>query len=173
MASGDPLFSFDASAGIPPGSSRAGGKVLAGGSTPAERLFARGFDAAAVEYHDFFVPALPNAYASGGLTFTVKAQMQSDTNTAHKVRWEIAIRRLDTAEDLGAAHTYDFNGASPTIPNDVNKTFTADVTFGNGADMDAWAVGEPAIIRVRRKSDHADDDATGDAYLVGLACRET
>lgn len=173
MASGDPLFQVDAAGFGPPAASYAQIISKAGGSTPAEAVLVQGFDASATEYVDKLVPALPANYDGGGLTFTVKFQMASDTNNAHKVRWEIAVRRLDTAEDMGGAHTYDFNGASPTIPDDIQKTATADVTFTDGADMDSWAVGEPAIVRVRRKHDHADDDASGDAQLLGLSCKET
>jgi len=85
----------------------------------------------------------------------------------------VAIRRLDSAEDLGAAHTYAYNQAEVDPPNDVDKTVTVDITFTTGADMDNIAEGEPAIIRIKRVVGDAADTATGDVRLKGFSVRET
>ena len=47
------------------------------------------------------------------------------------------------------------------------------VTFTNGSDMDSWAEGEAAIVRIRRKHDDAGDTASGDAELLGFIGKET
>ncbi len=173
MASGDYLFELSALNVMAPAANFATFDTHAGGATPAESKAVYDFDAAAIEYIDFFIPALPKPYSGLGLTFRVKFGMSSDSTATDKVRIEIAIRRKDTAEDFGGAHSYAFNGVSPTIPDDVDKIKEAQVTFTNGVDMDSWVLHEPAYIRVRRKIDHADDNASGDMEFNGIAVHET
>lgn len=172
MAAGNALFWFDALAVRSPGTSAATLDVVTGGSTPAEKVPVLDFDASATEYADFeFI--LPATYGGGGLTFELEFGMSTDTNTAHRVRWELAIRRIGSSEQFASAHTYDFNGASQAIPSAIDITTRATITFTNGADMDSLAVGERGILRMRRRHDHSDDDATGDAEFRSIYCRET
>lgn len=172
MASGDLLFWAEARSALLPSTVFAQIDVITGGSTPAEQLTVLDFDAGATENADFIVPAMPPCYDGGGIKINVNLSMTSDNGGAHKVRVNAAIRRLDSGEAYTSSHSYDFNGVSITVPNATGKAVSGDITFTDGADMDSWAVGEPAIIRMQRQYDHADDDATGDMELRVISVYE-
>ena len=142
-----------------------------GGSTPAEANTVYDFDASATEYLAFKC-RLSEHYAGGGLTFVLPWSATSATTGG--VYWQIAIRRIaDDAEDLDASHTYDFNGVADTCASASGELSYPTITFTSGADMDSWAAGEMAIVRVARKHDDAGDDMAGDAELHALIGRET
>ena len=163
MASGDAVVQVLAV--MPPGTTAATLDVRPGGSTPAENVIVYDFDAASDEYMDFLCKL--EGYAGGGLTFTIP--WSASSATTGQVRWEIAIRRInDDAEDIDAAHTYDYNGASDTCASASGELSYPTITFTDGTDMDSWAEGELAIVRVHRDYDHADDAMTGDAELWGV-----
>jgi len=105
-------------------------------------------------------------YGGGGLTFTRPYSMSSATSG--QVRIELAIRRMnDDAEDIDAAHTYDYNGVSDTVPSAAGELSYPTVAFTDGADMDSLAEGELFILREYRDHDHAADTATGDMEAWG------
>lgn len=168
MASGNPVVHILEV--MPPAANAAGISVRAGGSTPAERALVYTFDAAAIEYLDF--KCVLRGYGGGGLTFTLPWSAASATTGT--TRWGIAIRRIqDDLEDIDAAHTYDFNDVDDTAASASGELSYPTVTFTNGADMDSWADGEVAIVRVYRNATHANDTMTGDAELWGLVGKET
>ena len=168
MASGDPVVQVVAI--VPPGTDGATIDFRVGGSTPPENFPVYDFDAAASEYIDFLCKL--EGYSGGGLTFTAPYMMSSAV--ANQVRLEIGIRRIqDDAEDVDTSHSYDFNGVSDTVPNVSGEASYPTIAFSNGADMDNWAEGELAMVRVYRDHDHADDEATGDLELLGLFGLET
>jgi len=168
MASGDSVVQVIAV--IPPATSAATPDTRAGGSTPAESWPVYDFDAASDEYLDFLCKL--EGYAGGGLTFTIP--WSASTATSGTARWEIGIRRLaDDAEDMDAAHTYDYNGVSDACASASGEASYPTITFTDGADMDAWADGELAMVRAHRDYDHADDGMTGDAELIGIFGLET
>lgn len=144
--------------------------VRTGGSTPAERVRVHAFDAATIEYLDFLV--MLRGYGGGGLTVTLAWSAASAT--ANVTRWGVAIRRIqDDAEDIDTSQTYDFNDVDATTASVSGEVTYDTVTFTDGADMDSWAAGELAIVRVRRNASHANDNMTGDAELWGIEIRET
>ena len=156
---------------LPPASSAATRDVRAGGSTPAEAAEVIDFDASAIEYMDFLCRLAEN-YAGGGLTFVLPWSATSATTGV--TRWGIAIRRIqDDAEDIDAAHTYDFNEADDTTASASGELSYPTITFTDGADMDSWAAGELAIVRVERNATHANDTMTGDAELWDVVGKET
>lgn len=157
MASGDPVV--EVIAAMPPAANFAAIGARAGGSTPAENYLGYLFDAAVNEHVDFLCRL--SGYAGGGLTFTLPWLAVSATTGV--VRWGIAIRRLDTAEDVDVAHTYDFNEVDSSAPATNGQTVYPTITFTDGVDMDNWANGELAIVRVRRNA--AGSTMTGDAFL--------
>lgn len=168
MASGDPVVQVLEV--MPPGSSAATMDTRAGGSTPGEVVLVWDFDAATSEYLDF--KCILRGYDGGGLTFTLP--WSASTATADQIRWEIGIRRMDDdGEDIDAAHTYDTNGVSDTCASGSGELSYPVITFTDGADMDSWADGEIAIVRVYRDHDHADDTMAGDAELWALVGKET
>ena len=153
-----------------PGANFAPLDIRAGGSTPAEQVQVFDFDAAAIEYLDF--KCRLNGYDGGGLTFTLPWSASSATSGT--TRWGIAIRRMqDDAEDIDASHSYDFNDVDDTAPSASGELSYPTIAFTDGADMDSWADGEIAIVRVRRNATHANDDMTGDAELWALFGKET
>lgn len=155
---------------LPPATLGASRDNRAGGSTPAEAVGVWDFDAASTEYMDF--KCMLRGYDGGGLTFTLPWSATSATSGG--VRWEVAIRRLpDDAEDIDASQTYDFNGVADPCASLSGELSYPTIAFTHGADMDSWADGEMAIIRVRRKHDDAGDDMAGDAELWLLTGRET
>lgn len=144
--------------------------VRAGGSTPVEGVMHYAFDAATIEYLDFLCRL--HGYDGGGLTFTLPWMAASATSGV--CRWGVAIRRIqDDAEDLDASHSYDYNDVDDTAASAAGELSYPTVTFTNGADMDSWAEGELAIVRVRRNASHANDSMTGDAQLLTLIGSET
>lgn len=168
MASGDVVVVILED--MPPATSYATFDVRAGGSTPAESISVYDFDASASEYMDF--KAFLKGYDGGGLTFRIA--WTSTSATSGQTRWEIGIRRLsDDADDVDGSHSYDTNGVSATAPSAAGEIVYDNITFTNGADMDSWADGEAAIIRIYRDHDHADDGMTGDAELFALIGYET
>ena len=169
MASGQPVVQvIDIAI---PAANGAALTVRAGGSTPAERLMCYGFDAGTIEYLDLKCVLLPN-YAGGGITLTLPWMAASATTGV--TRWSAAIRRIqDDAEDIDAAHTYDYNDVDDTAASASGELSYPTLAFKEGADMDSRAAGEVAIVRVRRNASHANDTMTGDAQLVGVWGRET
>lgn len=168
MASGDQVVQIKSV--MYPAANFAQLTVRAGGSTPAERLRVHAFDAATIEYLDFLCRLA--GYAGGGLTFTLPWSAASATSGA--TRWGIAIRRVaDDAEDVDGSHSYDYNDVDDTAASASGEISVPTITFTDGADMDSWAEGEWAIVRVRRNASHANDTMSGDAQLWDLVGAET
>lgn len=141
-----------------------------GGSTPLEMVQVLDFDQSTIEYMDY--KCRLDGYNGGGLTFTLV--WSSTSSITGNVRWSIAIRRIvDDAEDIDASHTYDYNEVTDTCASASGEVSYCTITFTNGSDMDSWADGELAIIRVRRNASDGADTMTSDAELWGIAGRET
>lgn len=168
MAAGDALFELRAPFGVATADNACGVKVLAGGSTPAENLYAYAFDASATEYVDFRV-TIPGHYGGGGLALECQIHMASATTNS--VRVEAAVRYLDPGESMLASHTYSFQGVTITVPGTLNRKASGTIVF-TSAQADSIVAKSEAIIRVRRKHDHAGDTATGDMYLAVIYGRE-
>lgn len=169
MASGSQVVHVLAT--LPPAANAATMAVRAGGSTPAETVPHFEFDDTAIEYMDFL--CYLTGYAGGGITLTLPWMATSATSGS--VVWGAAIRRIaDDAEDIDTAHTYDFNNASAdAAPSASGEVSYPTIAFTHGADMDSWADGELAIVRVRRDPTNGSDDMVGDAELIDLLGRET
>lgn len=149
---------------MPPGTAGATIDVRAGGSTPAENVIVYDFDAATDEFMDFLCKL--EGYAAGGLTFTLP--WSASSATSGDCRWGMAIRRVaDDAEDIDGAHTYDYNYTADTAASASGELSYPTIAFTDGADMDSWAEGELAVVRVTRDADNAADTMAGDAELWG------
>src|SRR3990167_11118563 len=160
MASGDPVVQVLSI--MPPAANYATFDVRPSASTPAENFPVWDFDPTAIEYLDFL--CILRGYDGGGLTFTLP--WSASTAASGQTRWEMAIRAVpDDTEDIDAAHTYDFNGLSDTAASASGEPSYPTIAFTNGADMDSWADGQVAIVRVRRDPTHVDDNMAGDAEL--------
>lgn len=167
MASGDPVVQVLRV--IPPGASAATMDARAGGSTPAEAVIVFDFDASSDEYMDFL--CLLAGYDGGGLTFTLPWSATSATTGNNE--WRLGIRRLaDDSEDIDSSHTYDFNSVIDTPASASGELSYPTITFTNGSDMDSWADGELAIVRVRRYT-ATSGNMTGDAELWAVFGEET
>ena len=168
MATGNPVVEIIEV--LTPAANAAELTVRAGGSTPGERLTVHAFDAATIEYLDF--KCALRGYGGGGITLTHPWSAASATSGV--TRSGAAIRRLtDDAVDIDASHTYDYNDTDDTAASASGEISMPTIAFTSGADMDSWADGEVAIIRVRRNASHANDTMTGDAELWGLLGKET
>jgi hypothetical protein len=168
MASGDSVVQVLQV--LPPGANAATMDVRAGGSTPAENVLVYDFDACTDEYMDFLCRLA--GYDGGGLTFTLPWSASSATSGA--VVWAIAIRRVqDDAEDIDSSHTYDPNTVTDTCASASGELSYPTVAFTDGSDMDSWADGELAVVRVYRDADNASDTMSGDAELWGISGKET
>lgn len=153
-----------------PGANAAQMAVRAGGSTPAEQVPVWAFDAATIEYLDFKV--VIRGYGGGG--FTVDLPWSAATATSGVTRWSAAFRRMqDDAEDIDAAHTYDYNDVDDTAASASGELSYPTLTFTDGADADSVANGELCILRIRRNATHANDTMMGDAELWGIQIRES
>ena len=168
MASGDPVVQIIREQG--PTTLFAPFVQRTGGSTPAELGGVWKFDAATDWYKDFL--CMLRGYDGGGLTFLLP--WSAESATTNSTRWGIAIRRFaDDAEDVDAAHTYDFNDVDDTAPSASGELSYPTITFTNGADMDSWVEGELAIVRVRRGASHGNDNMAGNAELWDVSATET
>jgi len=144
---------------------------LAGASSPAESIPYYAYVNGSVTYIELHCRLLD--YASGGLTVNFGV-MRTTGAAAETYIFEAAIRRINTAtEDLGAAHTYDYNAVTVTIPAGpptATIPMAGTITFTDGADMDSLATGEQFILRLRRNGGTATDTAR---LLVGVTIKET
>lgn len=156
---------------MPPAASAATIDYRAGGSSPGEQVLVWDFDSAAIEYMDFL--CVLEHYNGNGLTFTLP--WSSDGATTGDVIWGVAIRRMqDDAEDIDTSQTYDFNSVTDTTASASGELSYPTIAFTDGADMDSWANGELAIVRVRRHADQAGDTMnSNDAELWALRGVET
>lgn len=170
MASGDVVVIIEEI--MPPATSGPGMNVRQGGSSPAERVTVWQFDGGSSDEVLDFKCRL-QGYDGGGLTFSFT--WSAATATTGDVRWGIAIRRVqDDAEDIDASHTYDYNEVTDTCASASGEISYPTITFTNGADMDSWADGEVAIVRIRREaSDTTLDTMAGDAEIWDLVGKET
>lgn len=156
---------------MPPATLGAQIGVVSGASTPVEQVLVWDFDASTVEYMDFL--ARLEGYNGGGLTFTFI--WLSDAATTGDCIWSIGIRRInDDGEDLNTtAHTYDYNNVTDTTASAAGEVSMPTLAFTDGSDMDSWADGEWAIVRVRRFASDAADTLAGDARLLSISGAET
>jgi hypothetical protein len=167
MASGNPVVQILRV--LPPATSFAPPQVINGGSSPAERYIVWQFADAASAYIDFLCAL--KGYGGGGLTLRLG---WSSLATANNAVWQAAIRRIaDDAEDMDTSQTYDFNTVTAAAPSAVNEVVYDNITFTDGADMDSWADGELAIVRVLRDPANGSDNLANTAYLWGLTGYET
>lgn len=144
--------------------------VRAGGSTPAERAPIFSFDAATIEYLDFY--CYLQGYGGGGITITLPWSAASATTGV--TRWSAAFRRnQDDAEDIDTSQTYDYNDVDDTCASASGEISLPTLTFTDGADMDSVVNGEVFILRVRRNASHANDTMSGDAELWWPIIKET
>lgn len=137
-------------------------------STPAAGLNPWAFISTSVTYLDFL--CYLQGYAGGGLTFTLP--WIAATATTGTTRWGVAIRRWDTAENIPATHTFDYNFINSTAPGTNGFPAYPTVTFTAGADMDSWGVSELALVRVQRDTTVGGNMA-GNAELFSLIGKET
>lgn len=158
---------------VPPTTLGASFDARVDASSPVAALPVYDFDDTDAEYLDFYCRL--EGYASGGLTITV--DWSATTATTGDVLWGAAIRRIaDDAEDMDAAHTFDYNNATAdTAASASGERSRVTVTFTDGADMDSLATGEPFVLRLRRLPTDAADTMAGDAELWAwtLVIKET
>lgn len=148
---------------IPPGADGCATVFRLGGSTPGELLETYSFDADSVEYMDF-IGRVSDRYA--GAALSVRLPWVAASATTGSCTWDVAIRRLNTAEDIDVAHTYAYQSATTTAPATNGFQVTTSIAMTQ-AQADAIVAGEPAILRVRRGA--ASDTMVGDAQLIGAA----
>jgi hypothetical protein len=90
-------------------------------------------------------------------------------------RWEVAVERIGTAQDMDANSFASYVGVNvPAVPATSGVLGIASVAITSGAAMDSLAAGETFRIAVaRRVSDTTNDTATGDAELRCVEVKET
>lgn len=170
MASGDIYIQATALSNNPPATVFAVFDTHAGGSTPNEAIAELRFDDTTEWFVDVFIPYWSKAVNS---TVRLVVGFETEVTVTDEAVMAVAIRRLDSAEDLSSAHTYDYEQAEVDPPDNVNKTVTVDIAMLIASQMDGIVEGEPAIIRIKRVVGDAADTATGDVRLKGFSVRET
>lgn len=152
MTSGDPVVQVIKV--MPPDANAATIDYRAGGSTPGEQYMVWDFDPTTVEYMDFLCRLV--GYNGSGLTFTMP--WSADGVAVGDVIWSIGIRAIpDDSEDVDVAHVYDYNDVTDDAPSVDGEVAYPTIAFTDGADMDNWANGQLAIVRIRRRADQAGD----------------
>lgn len=167
MASGDSLAKFQPGHNEPPSSlyatrdNRNGHPVL-------------DFDADQTEAAIFSDVLVEHYAGTTGITVYLHVSWSSDTNAAHKTRWEVSLERIgDGQQDVDSDSFAASQGVSQNVVANSGDVDITSIAFTDGAQMDSIAVGELYRIRVQRDHDHADDDATGDAELHAVEIQET
>lgn len=132
------------------------------------------FDASTTE-RAIFSSVMPQHYAgTTGVTVYLHVAWSTDTNTAHKSRFDVAFERIGAGQqDLDSDGFAAAQSVSVTVVATSGNVYIASVSFTDGAQMDSVAAGEGFRMYVERDHDHADDDATGDTELVWAEIRET
>lgn len=118
-----------------------------------------------------FSGILPRHYAGGGIT--VYLHWVASSAITGTVGWDVAFERIGAAQqdiDADGFATAQTVTAATVDGTSGNVTIT-NVAVTNGANMDSIAVGEAFRLRIRR--DVANDNAVGDAELVGVELKET
>jgi hypothetical protein len=112
----------------------------------------------------YFVGKIIGYSGSLGLDVEFNFGASTDTNTAHKFRWQAAFWCLDVDSDQvkTANHTYSYQGTSRSVLDDVDKIDECTINFTH-SEIDSIADGKTFILQLQRDHDHADDDASGDA----------
>jgi len=159
----------------PPATLGASEDTRADGSTPVAHLPVYDFDDAADEHLDFY--GRLEGYDGGGLTVTFDWSATDTTVDPDVVLWQGAFRRIeDDAEDMDAAHTYDYNSAAEdTEASASGERSRATIAFTDGADMDSLADGEDFVFRTKREITTSGNNLGGDAELwaFSLLIKET
>jgi|GEM_PF-2518213 len=136
-------------------------------SNPKTQHNVLAFDDTTVQYVDF--PVYIENYDGGGFQIDGTLTFASATGATNKCRMEFSIHTLDNGEIMDATFTHTFDGvtvAADATNNNVKIDFTLNMT-----NIDGLADGRDAIVRARRNTGHADDNATGDVYLLYALCR--
>jgi len=141
--------------------------VRAGGSTPAERVPIWEFDDGTSWYIDFLCYLL--GYGGNGLSIILP--WTSETATSGTVRWRVAIRRMDTSEDVDTSHSYSYQLADGTAPAAAGRFVYTTVALSS-AQIDSWANDELATVRVGRDITVGGNMADI-AQLAGMVGKET
>ena len=120
-----------------------------------------------------FTGIMPRNYSGGGVTVYIHWMATSDTTATHHVYWDAAFERLAAndqdldADGFAAAQSIDVDHVNATSGK---ITITA-IPFTNGAQMDSVVAGD--LFRLSIARDATNDDATGDAELLGIEIKET
>jgi hypothetical protein len=118
-----------------------------------------------------FLMFLPAHYGgTTGITFGIL--WSSDTATSGNCIWNIAIQRIEATSVPSGSSFTAVNAVTDACTGDGEAQY-ASITFTDGADMDSWATGEWAKVRVSRDADNGADTMTGDAQLHSIALTET
>jgi hypothetical protein len=130
------------------------------------------FDASTDEFAEFLM-FLPAHYgATTGITFSLL--WSADTATSGNCIWNIAISSLTGDTDNAGTKAFSaVNAVTDAAPGTAGIIAYATITFTDGADMDSWATGEWAKVRLSRDADNASDTMTGDAQFHALVMTET
>jgi len=117
----------------------------------------------------FFKALLSTAYGGGGLTF--KLQFSATGVTSGNVVVDISIARiLAGTDDLDGLTFASVQSATVNVPGTDGVTAIASVSFTNGAQMDSWAAGEYALVKVEFNS---SGTVAADAEMLSAHALET
>lgn len=116
-------------------------------------------------YHSF---RCPTNYSSA---FVLKARYKMDSATSGNVQLKCAIRATADGEDpASSGFDTDNTSGAVAVPATAELEDEISITLTNA---DAIVAGESMTVRVSRDPTHANDTATGDMKLLGLALEYT
>jgi hypothetical protein len=160
MASGDPMGVLRV---VPAGADSATRDWRVSGTTPSYPEPVYDFPENAIKYI-YLRGRLARGYGGGGVT--LYGSVMSTSATAGDVVIEAGIRRLDTGEDIDASHSYSRQSATVSVSGTSGAKTYWSIAFTSGAQMDSLALGEGAVIQIRRNRDSGSDTLVGDAELA-------
>lgn len=159
MAAGDLLCS--ALTPRPPITNAASLESRAGGSTDNEGFDVWAFDASSSEKLDFYGAMSPRYV---GANLKVRIPIIAASATTGNVGLAAAFRRLDTAEDLDASHSYSEQSVTAAVSATNGCPTYAEIAF-TAAQIDSLAASEAFVLRLRRDVT-VGSNAAGDAQVL-------
>ena len=168
MAVGDLLCS--AFTPVPPATNAASLEFRAGGSTDNESFPVWAFDASSSEKLDLHGAMTPRYV---GANLKVRVPVIAASATTGNVGLAAAFRRIDTAEDVDASHSYSEQAATIAVSGTNGCPTYIEIAF-TAAQIDGIVAGESFVLRLRRDVT-VGSNAAGDAQVLvfGIQIIET
>lgn len=145
---------------------------------PIDKVYLRGRMVAAFDDTNeaaCFTPAvqMPASYAgTGTLKATLKVIFASEITATDEAVFDVSVEAVTSGDalDLDAGRSFDsVNTDEVDPPGTAGYEVDLTITLTN---KDSVAAGDEVVFHIRRDTDHANDDAAGNAYISSIRIHE-